>query len=54
MSGACAGVLSEVRSLAQLHFELAEANMPQGIPFMGPIRGLHKQVGGIGREDPVS
>ncbi|MGO9122921.1 MAG: SDR family NAD(P)-dependent oxidoreductase [Desulfomonilaceae bacterium] len=38
MSGACAGVLSEVRSLSQLHFELIEARMPQGLPFLGPVR----------------
>ena len=38
MSGACAGVLSEVRSVAQLHFELIEARMPQGTPFLGPVR----------------
>ncbi len=52
MSGACAGVLSEVRTLAQLHFELAEADFPQGIPFRGPIREFTTIRGAADREVP--
>src|SRR5208337_4032299 len=52
MSGACAGVLSEVRTLAQLHFELAEASMPQGIPFLGPVRGFTATRGAKDTETP--
>lgn len=38
MSGACAGVVNQVRTCAELHFELAEANLEPGLPFLGPIR----------------
>ncbi len=54
MSGACAGVLSQVSTLAQLHFELAEASLPQGIPFWGPIRELSARRGTVDREVPFT
>ncbi len=37
MSGACAGVLSKTRSCKEVHEELAEGALPQGIPYVGPI-----------------
>ncbi len=40
MAGACAGIVSDVRSLTELHVELAEASMRQGIPFLGPVRAF--------------
>jgi malonyl CoA-acyl carrier protein transacylase len=38
MSGACAAAVNEVRTLEELHMGLAEANLPEGLPFLGPIR----------------
>lgn len=38
MSGACAGALSEPRSLTALHEELAQGPLAEGLPFLGPIR----------------
>ncbi len=39
MSGACAGSLAEVRTLAELHQELAAGALPRGLPFLGPVCG---------------
>ncbi|MEJ2719224.1 MAG: nitronate monooxygenase, partial [Deltaproteobacteria bacterium] len=38
MSGACAGILDQVRTLDELHRELAEGSLPDGLPVLGPIR----------------
>ncbi len=40
MSGACAGVLKKVCSVAELHGELAKAPLAEGLPVTGPIRRL--------------
>ena len=38
MCGACGGVLDKVRTVEQLHVDLAEADLGQALPFLGPIR----------------
>jgi acyl transferase domain-containing protein/NAD(P)H-dependent flavin oxidoreductase YrpB (nitropropane dioxygenase family)/NAD(P)-dependent dehydrogenase (short-subunit alcohol dehydrogenase family)/acyl carrier protein len=38
MTGASAGVLSEIRSLEELHRDLADSPLPVGLPFQGPVR----------------
>lgn len=38
MSGACAGALNEVRTIVELHNELAKGDMAAGLPFKGPVR----------------
>ncbi|MGO9567926.1 MAG: beta-ketoacyl synthase N-terminal-like domain-containing protein, partial [Desulfomonilaceae bacterium] len=38
MSGACAGTLKKVCSIAELHRELAEVPLAVGLPVTGPIR----------------
>lgn len=40
MSGACAGVLKKVRSVAELHRELSEAPLAESLPVTGPVRRL--------------
>jgi malonyl CoA-acyl carrier protein transacylase len=40
MSGACAGTVKQVCSIEELHRELAEAPLPEGLPVRGPIRGV--------------
>jgi len=40
MSGACAGLLNEVKSLEALHIELAEAPFPEGLPVVAPFKPL--------------
>ncbi len=37
MSGACAGVLSKIRTCKELHEELAEGALSEGLPYMGPL-----------------
>ena len=37
MSGACAGVLSKIRTCKELHEELAEGALPEGLPYTGPL-----------------
>jgi len=38
MSGACAGALDRIRTVAELHEDLAEGVLAEGLPFTGPIR----------------
>jgi len=38
MSGACAGALKNAVGIGELHKELAEGRLPEGLPFLGPIR----------------
>lgn len=40
MSGACAGVLKKVRTVKELHTELSEAPLAEGLPVSGPIRKI--------------
>ena len=43
MSGSCAGVLCQVRSCAQLHFDLVEVGLSTGLPWLGPLREAPKE-----------
>lgn len=44
MSGACAGVLSKTHTCKGLHEELAEGELSDGIPYVGPIaKGFEKK-----------
>ncbi|MEI7448118.1 MAG: SDR family NAD(P)-dependent oxidoreductase [Desulfomonile sp.] len=47
MSGACACALNEVRTVSELHQELAKGHLAPGLPFKGPLRNQR------GEEDPV-
>lgn len=38
MSGACAGAIAGVRTVAELHRQLAEGSLAPGLPVTGPIR----------------
>ncbi len=40
MSGACAGVVKTVRTVAEFHHELSEAPLSEGLPVSGPIRQI--------------
>ncbi len=38
MSGACAGAVRQVTTLEELHLELAQGKLAEGLPFLGPVR----------------
>lgn len=38
MSGSCAGLVSRVVSVKELHQELASGKLAEGLPFVGPLR----------------
>ncbi|MCA1961422.1 MAG: SDR family NAD(P)-dependent oxidoreductase [Desulfomonile sp.] len=51
MSGACAGMLREVRSVEDFHAELAEGPFAEGLPYVGPIReAARPRVSGVDLE----
>jgi len=51
MSGACAGMLREVRSVADFHTELAQGAFAEGLPYLGPIRKTARpRVSGVDLE----
>jgi malonyl CoA-acyl carrier protein transacylase len=47
MSGAAAGAVNRVRSVAQLHAELAEAPLGEGLPVEGPLREVSARPSGV-------
>ncbi len=55
MSGACAGTLTKICTIQELHRELAEAPLALGLPLVSPIRHvspLHPSKEEISRETP--
>jgi len=56
MTGASAGVLSRIRSLEELHRDLADAPLPAGLPFQGPVRKVFgpREMPEAGRGRPAA
>ncbi len=45
MSGASAGIINEIKDLRQLHYEIAESPLVQGLPFAGKSSALSETPG---------
>ena len=63
MTGACAGALDHIRTVAELHEDVAEGALAEGLPFTGPIREVSagrptaaelKKVAGMKGRTPAS
>ncbi|HMK33423.1 MAG TPA: SDR family NAD(P)-dependent oxidoreductase [Desulfomonilaceae bacterium] len=47
MSGACAGTVQSVRTIAELHWELAEAPLEERLPVTDPLRDVQARPAGV-------
>jgi malonyl CoA-acyl carrier protein transacylase len=54
MSGACAGAVTVVSSVAELHAEIAEGSLDERLPYAGPVRPeAAARVAGVDTENAV-